>query len=140
MSRLLTIDELEILTPDQLGVLLLAEVHKDSPDVQYIQDILDVGCHIDAKNDDGLTALILAVSNRHYDLVTSLVFKGAEVNARDNWGWTALHWAVRRGYPELLSFLISKGADIYAKSIHGQRAWDIAHNSIKEALPELEPL
>ncbi len=101
-----TIDELEVLTPDQLGELLFAEVKRYPTDFQYIQDLLDVGCPINVRDMDVISPLHLAAN------------------------WNNL---------ELVRFLISKGADVNSGCYMGWRPWDMAHKSIKESVPELEP-
>ncbi len=139
MNRL-TIDELEMLNPTELGELLLYEVCKDSPDVQYIQDLLDVGCPIDIKNQFSYTAFHYAIGKQHFELAKYLLSKGADINARDNWGKTALHEITRWSWDiRMIKFLISNGADIHIRSYNDYTAWDTANLEIKVSLPELEP-
>ncbi len=133
-----SIDELETLTPDQLGKLLRDVVGMDSSDIKYIQDILDVGCPIDARDTWDRTALHVAAWENDIEMVEFLISKGAEVNARNNFGWTALHYAAEWGHLEIVEFLISKGADIQAKDDDGWTAWDYAL-AIRVEVPELNP-
>ncbi len=83
MSKL-TIDELEVLTPDRLGDILRGEVCKNFPHVQVIQDLLDVGAPIDSRYKNGWTALHVAAFKGHLEVVKLLVSKGGDVNIRDN--------------------------------------------------------
>ncbi len=87
----LTIDELEILTPDELGWLLLAEVKNDSRDVQFIQDLLDVGCPIDFPDSSGWTALHLAARYGNHEVVKLLISNGVDIHVRNINGWNLLH-------------------------------------------------
>ncbi len=138
MTRL-TIDELEILTPDQLRKILFYEISKYSPDVMYIQDLLDVGCPIDIRDEDDQTALYWAVGNSQLEVVEFLISAGAEVNARDKDGWTALHLAAILGKHIMVKLLLSKGADTHIETNAGYRAWYFANDETWEVCPELEP-
>ncbi len=94
MSNKRTIDELEVLTPDQLGRLLHAEVREDSPDVKFIQDLLYVGCPIDARSFRGRTPLHIAAKLGKGDILKLLISLGADVNIRTDNGWTAWDLAI----------------------------------------------
>ncbi len=139
MTRL-TIDELEILTPDQLGKLLIAGVRKNPQDFQHLQDILTVGCRIDYRDTNGWAALHWAAMYNKIEVLDFLISEGVEVNARDDEGWTALHWAAAKGYVGILKILISNdaGGDIGARNNRGRTAWDVASEEIRTAFPELE--
>ncbi len=134
-----TIDDLEILTPDQLGKLLLAEVSKIPPDFKYIQNLLDVGCPIDIRDEWGHTALHYAARDGKLDIVELLLSLGAEVEAMDGFGRTALHMAAMWGQIEVVKFLVSKGALVNTKDDINRLAWDMAPTYLREACPELEP-
>jgi ankyrin repeat protein len=63
-----------------------------------VQALLTRGADVNARKNDGLTALMMASQNGHYDVVGVLLAKGANVNARRNDGVTALmmaSWLVR---------------------------------------------
>ncbi len=138
MTRL-TIDELEVLTPDQLMRLLFNEVSRDPMDFQHIKDLLAVGCPIEARDGNGRTALHWAAERGHLGVVGLLVSREADVNARDDGGWSVLHIAAFNGHLEVVEFLISIGADIHARNRYGNSAFDVAAPKIKDLCPELEP-
>ncbi len=48
------------------------------------------GIDVNAKNSEGYTALILASSNGHKEIVEMLLEKGSDVNAKDKYNATAL--------------------------------------------------
>ncbi len=99
-----TIDELEILNPFELGKLLHAEIEKDPPDIQYIQDLLHVGCPINARADDGWTALHCASDDGHFEVVKFLISRGADVNIRSDRGltaWDHIPKKIKEAIPEL---------------------------------------
>ncbi len=139
MNPRLTIDELEILTPDELGKLLRDAVHKPSPDISYIQDLLYVGCPIDSRANDGRTALHLAARNWKVEIIEFLLSNEADIHSRDRFGHTALHKAASNGRAGMVKILISKGADIHARDNSGRRAWDVATWIIKASISELNP-
>ncbi len=106
-----SIDELETLTPDQLGELLIIALRKDSTDVQYIKDLLAVGCPITPIDKDGWTALHYAALHGKMDIVEILISSGIDVNAKNNAGWGAIHLAANYGHLRIIKFLLSNGAD-----------------------------
>ncbi len=139
MNPRLTIDELEMLNPYELGKLLFDEVCKDSTDVQYIKDLLDVGCPIDSRCGNSWIALRWAVWHGKHEVAEFLISNGAEINDRDDEGRTALHLAAHYGHLEMVEFLLSKGADIQVRDKYGWSAWYLAAKEIKEKVPELKP-
>jgi ankyrin repeat protein len=94
--------------------------------------LLDAGANADARLPDGMSALVLAIYNAHYELAGLLLERGADPNAAAQ-GWSALHqiaWSRRpnRGFNlpgpvptgsldslELARRLVAKGADVDAR-------------------------
>jgi ankyrin repeat protein len=94
--------------------------------------LLDVGSEVNERMPDGMSALVLALYNAHYELASFLLDRGADPNAAEQ-GWTALHqvaWARRpnRGFNmpgavptggvdslDLVRKLVAKGANINAR-------------------------
>lgn len=72
--------------------------------------------NIEARDNEGATALALAAHFTKPDAVRLLVNKGASVDARDNQGRSPLHHAVRKDSPELVRFLVDHNADIEARN------------------------
>ena len=65
---------------------------------------------VNAKNNDGDTALMEDSINGRLEAVKYLISKGADVNAKNNDGNTALMWASNYGYLEIVEYLKSHGA------------------------------
>ncbi len=66
---------------------------------------------VNAKNADGLTALMRAAGMGHTETAKMLIDKGADINAKDDKiSLTALSWATQRGHTEIIEMLIDKGA------------------------------
>ena len=88
--------------------------------VQEIRSELLKGANPNAKNDNGVTALMLAAGNNFNSEVLSLLLKaGADVNAKNQWGGTALMEVVRFNPPVVVSILLKAGADVNAKNNSG---------------------
>ena len=90
---------------------------------------IEAGVDVNAKNNDGVTALMVAAINNTADAVNALISAGADVNAKDNGGWTALMRAADHNTADVVNALIQAGADVNAKNNDGWRARDYAHNS-----------
>ena len=106
----------------------LIEAAKNN-DTNRINSILNKGkVDINAKNKDGETALMLASSEGHLEMVKLLVENGANYT-------NALRLASREGHLEVVKYLIEKGADVNAKDNEGKTALDLADTEeIEEVL------
>ena len=58
-------------------------------DLAKVSALLESGASANAKDVDGLTALMYAARKDQVEVVKLLLEKGADVNARENGGWTA---------------------------------------------------
>lgn len=86
---------------------------------QYIENLLDMKCKIDAKNFHGETALHSFVNKKNLAIVMSLLWHGAEVNSIDSKGQTPLHLAVRADDVAIAQALIVFDADVNVKDSSG---------------------
>ena len=78
-----------------------------------VNEALEAGAPVDAKDSGGRTALIFAARFGYMDTVQALIDKGADVNAKGTeYGTTALRWAALEGHTEVVKVLIDKGADV----------------------------
>jgi hypothetical protein len=75
---------------------------------------------------DGQTALHLAASKGHYDVLDLLVGFGADVNAVSNDGRTPLHVAAAAGDDAIVALLVLKGANAAARDKEGKTPLDLA--------------
>lgn len=71
------------------------------------------GTDVNARDDDGITALMVAAMCSHPELISYLISKGARIDARtDSKGYTALHLATRVGNLNTVKLLVEGGADV----------------------------
>ena len=103
--------------------------------------LIEAGADVNARNDDGNTPLIEAVSGYYINLeVVSLLIKaGADVNVQDNDGNTLLMLAAVGGNPEVVSLLLDAGVDPNVKDNVGKTARERAmQRGIKENVAALD--
>jgi hypothetical protein len=86
---------------------------------EIVQLFLEKGADVNAKDNDGWTALMIAAEKGHSEIVQLLLEKGADVNAKDNDGVTALMFAAANGHTEIVQLLLEKGADVNAETNDG---------------------
>ncbi|HCB64081.1 MAG TPA: hypothetical protein DEP20_01765, partial [Fusobacteria bacterium] len=86
---------------------------------------------VNAKKQDGITALMAAAKNGHKEVCQLLIEKGADVNAVSMLG-TALTKAAKGGHKELCQMLIEKGADVNAVGLRGPALTKAAEGGHKE--------
>ena len=90
------------------------------------------------------TALMLAASRGHGDLVRLLIERGADVDRQErDAGWSALIWAAKDGRRNSVAILLSQGANPHLQDVNGRNARDWArengHKDILELLTALPP-
>jgi ankyrin repeat protein len=91
-------------------------------DITEVQQLLQQGAHIEAKDFLGDTALINAAVMDHAEVVKLLLDKGANLEAKDRYDDTALILAAHKGVTEVVKLLLEKGANTNAKDFNGYTA------------------
>jgi len=81
-------------------------------DLDRISVLLEQGTDLNAKDEDGQTALHVAVSNKRKDVAELLIDKGADVNAKSNKGYPPLYSAIWNNDANIVEILVAKGADV----------------------------
>ena len=79
-------------------------------DTEKVQALLAKGADVNAKANNGATALIAAAWGGHSDTVQALLAKGADVKAKTNGGGTALMMAIKEGHKEIVRILMEAKA------------------------------
>ena len=80
----------------------------------------------------GMTALHIACSKGHKEIVELLLEKGSDIEAREETGRTSLHTASFRGQMGIVEFLLEKGANVNAQTNDGKSVLDwamLSHNA-----------
>ena len=93
-------------------------------DLQAASALLSGGADANAKDDDGLTALMYAAMYAGADCVKLLLAQGADPKAKSKSDVTALMLAI--GHADKVKLLLAKGAEVNAKSKQGHTALTIA--------------
>ena len=95
-------------------------------DLETVENLISKGTNVNAFDNDGETALIVASRNGHTEIAELLITKGANVNAVSENGKTALMYASSEGHTETVIILIEKGADVSAVSDDKTTALELA--------------
>ncbi len=91
-------------------------------DMAGVRSLLNSGVSVNSVDNNGNSALMLAVANNHKDLVNLLILRGADINVANNEGVTALHVAIDKNKPYFVNILLYKGADVNVASANGTTA------------------
>ena len=77
---------------------------------------LKYGADVNARDAQGVPALMIAVEEGNRDLVKLLLNEGAKVDEANPYGLTALMWAAIEGHVDIVQSLLDAGADVNKKS------------------------
>lgn len=152
MDRIQTIEELEELSPQELGFILLMAI-KNKKELEYINHLISLGADLGAMDNNKSTIIHWAAKNGHVDIFIKaglnpnvldkknhtpthfaaafnnpkeakiLIEAGADLDAKDKNGYTPLHWAARQGHIEIIRMLIAAGAPLDVKDFVGDTPW-----------------
>lgn len=133
-------------TKDKQGMTPLIHYARDgasTTNLAVLDALIRCGVSVNAKNNDGKTALMMAATQSP-EVTAALLKAGAEVNAKDHFGETALMLAAHHGKgPEGIAALLKAGADIRVQNNFGQVAYDFARENWSlrgsKVLPLLNP-
>ena len=100
--------------------------HAEQGNVEEVKKLIAKGADINARRQDGLTALMMASLKGHSNIVKLLIANRADVNAKDKLGYTALMGACKGGHPDTVKLLIASKADVNARQEAGGTALMIA--------------
>ncbi|HEX3046976.1 MAG TPA: ankyrin repeat domain-containing protein [Bacillota bacterium] len=78
------------------------------------------GADVNARNNQGDSALAIAANLGYTEIVKLLIRNGAKVNAQDEAGQTALFYAAGAGYSEIVQLFIEHQTDVNAKNKEGE--------------------
>jgi hypothetical protein len=87
---------------------LMTAAHEGRMD--RLQELINAGAMVNAKDQGGNTALIAAVGSHHIEVLRFLLDHGADVNARNLDGETALTLSAFSGHADMVKELTHRGA------------------------------
>ncbi len=105
--------------------------------VERVQAALAAGADPDARDASGWTPLMLAVAQRHMQIMEILLAAGADIDAVDEGGRTALIEAAFGGSPEVVRLLLTAGADPDVRDAFGRTARSLAVSQGHQAVVSL---
>ncbi|HQT27112.1 MAG TPA: ankyrin repeat domain-containing protein, partial [Burkholderiales bacterium] len=108
----------------------------ESGDLNEAGRLIAGGADVNAKDGNGVTALLGAVHFGRKEVVELLLSKGADVDARTKEGVTPLYEAAKTGNTAMADILISRGAEIDAKTRSGYTPLIIAASNGDEAMAD----
>ena len=79
-------------------------------DLEKVEEAIKNGTDVNAKDDNGWTALYYAAYFGHANVVDVLLGHGVNIDAKGMYGRTALSWATSRGSTEVAELLRKYGA------------------------------
>jgi ankyrin repeat protein len=91
-----------------------------------VSELVKAGAHVNAKNEHGLTALMLAAIQRAKSIVSILLRAKADPNILDSSKYTALMYAASEVNEEIVRELIDAGTDVDLVNNDGKTALEIA--------------
>ncbi|KAL2687750.1 hypothetical protein Neosp_005314 [[Neocosmospora] mangrovei] len=101
--------------------------------LELVKLLVDYGAHVNAQDDHGRTAILVALGVNDIDSVAMLLKRGADITIKDNFGDNALHWAVKLKRPRGTELLLQHGLDVNIKNEKGRTAlacvlenWDLS--------------
>jgi uncharacterized protein len=95
--------------PGDQGAALIPAAGKN--DLTQVQSLLEKGADVNAKDNDGMTALMGTSFEAHFDVAKLLVEKGADVNIKSKDKDTALMAASANGQTRIVELLKAPGAN-----------------------------
>ncbi|MCY4043183.1 MAG: ankyrin repeat domain-containing protein, partial [Candidatus Dadabacteria bacterium] len=92
---------------------------------EAIRELLKAGAEVNARADNGYTALMWAAVKGGKRAIRELLKAGADIEARNNEGRTVLMEAAHGGNTKAIIELLKAGADIEARDNEGKTAFDV---------------
>lgn len=99
--------------------------------------LIQAGADVNAKTDDGVTAIMSAASFGLKDIAEQLIKAGADVNAKADNGWSALMLAQGNETKDIAELLIKAGANVNTTDDNGWTALILATGNGAKDIVEL---
>lgn len=89
--------------------------------------LMGMGANINAQDEDGQTALIVAAASNQEDLLGLLLDLGADPNLQNKEGETPMVQAIANNRPNITAILLARGADERIKNNDGEDLLSVAY-------------
>ncbi len=110
----------------------------ENNDMATLRSLIAAGADLEARDDQGRTALLIATHRNAIAAAAALIDAGADVNARDHIGDSAFLYAGAEGRLEILRLTLKAGADLASTNRYGGTALiPAAHHGHAETVREL---
>ncbi len=109
-------------------------------DLKTVETLIAACTSLEARDNENLTALLVAAKKGYTDIACKLIIAGARVSAQDRYGWTPLSHASDNGHAAMVKLLIAHGAAKTQKNL-GELLVSAAfkgNNEMVEALLEAD--
>ncbi|MHB0997971.1 MAG: ankyrin repeat domain-containing protein [Armatimonadota bacterium] len=110
--------------------------------IDKLELLISYGANIEARDNDGQTALHLTVNDSEFQSARMLIDNGADIEVVDNSGMTPLFYAAARGSIEMVDMLLEKGADPCRRNKDGYSVISFAcmndtsmHTTVENGIP-----
>jgi ankyrin repeat protein len=104
---------------------------------EIVKSLTEEKADVNAQNQHGHTALILAAQSGHVEIVKSLIEAKADVNAQNEDGDTSLILAAWHGHGKIFKSLIEAKADVNTQNRYGDTALTLAARNGHEEITKL---
>ena len=94
--------------------------------IEKVLRLIKLGANIEAQDNKGQTALMLAVQWEHTEIVILLLKHKANIEAKDNSSRSPLHYATQQNNRQILELLLTEGADPKLKDTDGNTPFNLA--------------
>ena len=114
ITRAFILEGADVNAPNKNGMTPWTEILNNKHErIELIQLFLDHGAGANARDEDGLTALMIAASSGELQTVRMLLDYGADPHAHDrDTEDTAIILATREGHPRVVEYLLDRGVSI----------------------------
>jgi uncharacterized protein len=93
-----------------------------------VQELIDLGVDINARNNDNNNALWFACFGNYYDLIHLLLAAKIDINNQNDNGATVLMYAASAGKTQVVELLLQYHPNLYLKNLDDFQAIDFASN------------
>jgi cytohesin len=105
-------------------------------DVAQLRALLDAGTPVDARDQQGFTALMRAALGGQLDAFAALLAAGADPHAPQQPGWNLLMCALSGGNAEVVRLLIEQGVDLNTPNDRGSKPTPLQPTPLMAAVEE----